>query len=142
MPAPHDDPGIMWDLLSYNISVPIGESFSGQLPGWGSGELVAATTGLVTEQQSVNLSASPSYNGPYYYDGKRYTMTKESLRDVTDRVSPNGTLNIDFASNRSGIEHQIFAFYQVRSRYYQFPPPEQLATVPQSPITSFVQNGS
>ncbi|RMY64163.1 hypothetical protein D0863_10015 [Hortaea werneckii] len=142
VPAPYDDPGIMWDLLSYNISVPIGEAFSGQLPGWGSGELVAVITGLVTEQQSVNLSASPSYNGPYYYDGKRYTMTEESLRDVTSHVHPNGTLTLDLASDVSGIEHQIFAFYQVRSRFYQFLPPEQLATVPQSPITSFVQNGS
>ncbi|KAI7530956.1 hypothetical protein KC331_g14398 [Hortaea werneckii] len=142
VPAPYDDPGVMWDLLSYNISVPIGENFSGQLPGWGSGELVAATTGLVTEQQSVNLSASPSYNGPYYYDGTRYTMSEKSLRDVTNRVYPNGTLTLDLASDVSGIEHQVFAFYQVRSRFYQFPPPEKLATVPQSPITSFVQNGS
>ena len=40
VPAEPDDEGIMWQLLPFNTSVPVGGSFDGVLPGWGSGQFV------------------------------------------------------------------------------------------------------
>lgn len=40
VPAQPDDEGVMWQLLPFNTSVPVGGLVTGQLPGWGSGKFV------------------------------------------------------------------------------------------------------
>ena len=47
VPAEFDDEGLQWDLRPFNVTVPIGGRFDGILPGWETGPLVSASTGLV-----------------------------------------------------------------------------------------------
>ncbi|CAK4033904.1 Hypothetical predicted protein [Lecanosticta acicola] len=142
VPADPDDEGIMWDLWPWNVSVPIGGSFDDVLPGWGSGEFVAASTALVLNTTVANYSAAPAWLGPVYYDGTRNTLSASSLEDVTDMITSDGRLNLTLP-RAEGLEYQIFAFYQNHSSYLEQASPLNLSTtVPQSPVESFVQNGS
>ena len=147
VPAEDNSPGIMWDLWPFNISVPLGGSFNGTLPGWGAvtgGEFVAATTGLVTQSNSDNFSATPAWVGPFYYNGSDLTLAVDSLQDVTGEVdTETGQISLSFPANASGLEYQIFAYYQNHTNYHEQAPPWYVnASVPQSPVTSFVENGS
>lgn len=147
VPAEPNDAGIMWDLWPFNVSVPLGSSFNDTVPGWGvvdGGEFVAASAGLVTHREFANLSALPGWAGPVYYDGSELTLAASSLQDVTDQVDKTtGQLSLSFPSNASGIEYQVFAYYQNHSNYHeQAPPWHIIAGVPQSPIETFVENGS
>jgi hypothetical protein len=36
VPAPFDSDGLLWDLNFFDVSVPLGGSFNGVLPGWNS----------------------------------------------------------------------------------------------------------
>lgn len=143
VPAREGDEGIMWDLVPFNVSVPVGGTFDDPLPGWGSGDFVSASTGLVLESQISNFSASPAWKGPVYYNGTTQTLAASSLQDVTDEVNDNGHLSISFGSSANGSHYRIFAYYQIQSQYREQASPVNVnASVPQSPVTSFVQNGS
>lgn len=143
VPAKPDNEGIMWDLRPFNVSVSMGESFDDVLPGWGSGEFVSASTGLVIDSQVSNFSASPAWQGPVYYNGSTQTLAASSLRDVTDQVDDNGHLSVSFDSSANGSYYRVFAYYQVHSDYRQQASPLTVnTTVNQSPVTSYVQNGS
>lgn len=77
-----------------------------------------------------------------YYNGSRSTLSASSLEDVTDRVGSDGHLTLNFPQ-AEGLEYQVFAFYQNHSSYLEQASPLDLnTTVPQSPVESFVQNGS
>ncbi|KAF2773389.1 hypothetical protein EJ03DRAFT_347900 [Teratosphaeria nubilosa] len=146
VPAETGDPGIMWDLWPFNVSVPIGGSFDGTLPGWDNitgGEFVAASVGLVTERSSVVLSASPAFIG-YKYNGTNQVLSVSSLEDVTDLVDTStGHLSYTFPSNVSGLEYQVFAYYQNQSNYMEQAGPWYVnTTVTQSPVESYRENGS
>lgn len=142
VPAEPDDDGVMWDLWPFNISIPIGGSYSGKLPGWETGGLVSASTALVTNSTPITLSASPAFIG-HTYNGTKYTLAASSLTDVTDQVSADGTINISFPSAANGTEFQLFAYYQNHTVGFEQQSPLFLnTTVPQSLVTSFLQNGS
>lgn len=145
VPAPVDSEGLQWNLIMYNVSVPVGGNFTGMLPGFGTGgELVAATTGLVLS--SVYTDApEPSLPNDGITNRTQVTLSFESLQDVTDQVSASGEISLSFPSNStaSGMEYLLFAFYQEHTEYREQEPPGQIiASVPQSPVTSYVQNGS
>lgn len=147
VPARTNDGGIMWDLWPFNTSVPIGSSFNSTLPGWADitdGEFVGATIGLVTHREIANISASPAWEGPYYYNGANLTLAASSLRDVTDLADKaTGHANIDFPTDVNGLEYQVFAYYQNHTNYHEQAPPWYVnASVPQSPVETFVENGS
>ena len=143
VPAKYNDDGIMWNLWPFNVSVPIGGNFSGTLPGWGTGELISASTGLVLQTEFANLSASPAWKGPIYYSGTKVTLAASSLTDITDQVDENGHIELSFPAGANGLEYQIFAYYQNHSEYLEQQTPLYLnTTVPQSPVESFVENGS
>ena len=147
VPAETNDPGIMWDLWPYNLSIPIGGSFDGTLPGWNEvdgGEFVAASVGLVTQREAGNFTAYPAWLGPDYYNGSQLTLAASSLQDITDQVdATTGHLSISFSANASGLEYQVFAYYQNHTNYHEQAPPWYVnASVPQSPVETFVENGS
>lgn len=142
VPAHPDDEGVMWDLFPYNVSIPIGESFDGVLPGWGSGRFVAASTGLVINTTAATYEAASAWKGPVYYNGTSNVLLSSSLEDVTDQVDSSGHLMLQFP-NTTGIAYRIFAYYEGHSAYLEQASPLDLnTTVAQSPVTSFVQNGS
>jgi hypothetical protein len=112
------------------VSVPIGGTFDDVLPGWGSGPLIASSAGTVI---SSDNSTNPTTD----------TLDAASLVDVTDQVDSNGKVTINFNSTTEGVENRVFAYYLVQPRNYELPPSDQVtATVDQSPITNYVENGS
>jgi hypothetical protein len=126
VPAPSESDGLLWDLFSFKVSVPIKETFDGVLPGWNSGALVAASTGLV-----LNATAST------------ITLSQTSLNDITKLVDGNGHVRINSLSNQTGIENRLFAYYLKHARYPEVQAQDSvMAAVPQSPIKIYEQNGS
>jgi hypothetical protein len=131
VPAPYESDGLMWDLYPYEVAVPLGGSFDGVLPGWASGPLVAASTGLVLD---VTNSTS---------DASNITLSHSSLTDITQLVDQNGHVNVSFPSQQSGIENRVFAYYLKHSHYPEVQASDSVvASVPQSPIENWTQNGS
>lgn len=142
VPAEPDSEGLMLDFVPFNISIPLGSAFSATLPGWGSGRLVSASIALVIESRPANLSATPGFLGPFFYPGTRNILSSQSLRDVSDRIDKDGHLSMFLPSVPSGIEYRLFAFYERPSGYREQVSPENIAQIPQSPVTTFVQNVS
>lgn len=144
VPAPEGSDGLMWDLVAFNVSVPIGGSFNGVLPGWGTGKLEAAITGLATGSE-YQTGLGPSLPGDTPMNRTQITLSEASLTDVTSQVDANGHLSVAFDSNTSasasGINNTIFAIYLIHSDYRAQDGPEDLGG-PQTPAQSFVQNGS
>jgi hypothetical protein len=126
VPAPSESDGLLWDLFFFEDSVPIGETFDNVLPGWNSGALVAASTGLV-----LNATAST------------ITLSQTSLNDITQSVDGNGHVRINSPSNQTGIENRLFAYYLKHAHYPEVQAQDSvMAAVPQSPIKTYEQNGS
>jgi hypothetical protein len=132
VPAPYESDGLQFDLDYYELAVPIGGSFDGVLPGWNSGPLVSASTGLV-----LNTAATTG-------GGTTITLSESSLNDITNLVDSNGNVKISFPSSQpGGIENRIFAYYLKHSHYPEVQSQATVVTaVPQSPITTWQQNGS
>lgn len=142
VPAEPNDEGVMWNLQPFNISVPLGGSYNGTLPGWGTGEFVSASTALVLDETPVQLQAAPAFLSQNY-SGSRFTLAFDSLADVTDQVGEDGTVSLSFPSSANGTEYHLFAYYQNHTIGLAQQSPLYLnTTVPQSPVTSFLQNGS
>jgi len=100
VPAPYNSDGVLWDLYSYDVAVPLEQSFNGQLPGWNSGPLVAASTGLV-----LNVS------------GSKTTLSESSLTDITQSIDSNGNAKVTFPSGQTGVENRVFAYYLKQELY-------------------------
>lgn len=128
VPAPYNDTGLLWDLAPYNVTVPIGGSYDDILPGWGAGELVAAVAGVVLESTNSTSGAS--------------VLQDSSLVDVTSDVDQSGRLTYDFTAT-SGQNNVLFAYYLIPSYYREVQSSDNMEiAVPQSPVTSYIQNGS
>ncbi|KAK5738055.1 hypothetical protein LTR17_006298 [Elasticomyces elasticus] len=150
VPVDQNDPGVMWNLWPFNVSVPIGGTFDAVLPGWNTvtqGEFVAATIGLVTSSTPATFYAIPGWTGPYFYNGSDLIVVASSLEDVTDQVDSSGRLNLTFPATSSGLEYRIFAFYQNHTNYHEQAPPWYIesnapGSALQSAVSNFRQNGS
>ena len=132
VPAPSESDGLLFDLDYYEVTVPIGGTFNGVLPGWGSEALVSASTGLVT-----NVTTNSG-------GGTMTVLSESSLNDITKSVDRNGNVTISFPSKQpGGIENRVFAYYLKHSHYPEVQSQATVAAaVPQSPITTWQQNGS
>ena len=116
VPSVYDSDGLMWDLDAFNASIALGGSFDGVLPGWGTGTLLAAVTGLAVD--SVNASAAtPGLPGDLPYNRTQITLSASSLEDVTSQVGTDGALSLSFPANATGIEYNVFAIYLIHSDY-------------------------
>ncbi|KAF1950375.1 hypothetical protein CC80DRAFT_539633 [Byssothecium circinans] len=145
VPAPfEEEEGLMWDISAYNITVPIGGSFDGVLPGWGLGALQAAVTGTVLGSANIT-SKDPSGGlpGDLPLNRTQYTLSASSLTDVTDQVDASGHLRVDFSSTNStnGQNHIVFAVYLYKSAYRAQQGPLEMKG-PQSQPESYINNGS
>jgi hypothetical protein len=131
VPAPWDSDGLLWDLSYDYAVVPIGGTFNGVLPGWGSGKLVAASTGLV-----LNIAN-------FTTGGSNTTLAQASLRDITDEVASDGSVTVSFDSHKEGIEYRVMAYYLKHSLQTEVESSAKTSVgVPQSPIETYQQNGS
>ncbi|KFZ24118.1 hypothetical protein V502_01397 [Pseudogymnoascus sp. VKM F-4520 (FW-2644)] len=131
VPAPYDSDGLLWDLTSFEVAVPVGERFNDILPGWGTGALVSASTALV-------LNTSTTADG-----GTNTKLSEKSLADITHLVDGKGRVNLKFLSTPHGVEYRVFAYYQVHKHYAEVQAQDSVVIdVPQSPIETYEQNGS
>jgi hypothetical protein len=90
----------------------------------------------------VQLKAAPAFISATY-NGSRYTLDSPSLTDVTDQANEDGSISLEFSSSTNGTEYQLFAYYQNHTTGLEQQSPLYLnTTVPQSPVTSFLQNRS
>jgi hypothetical protein len=131
VPAVEGSDGLMWDLASFNVSIPAGGSFHGVLPGWGTGPIVSVTTGEVTSVKSYNTST-----GNFV---ELHTLAQSTLQDVTNQISPSGTLSLQFPS--TGNFYDLVVVYLIHSNYRAEASPETLGG-PQTSPQNFIQNGS
>ncbi|KAK5742028.1 hypothetical protein LTR17_003536 [Elasticomyces elasticus] len=146
VPAVEDSDGLAWDIAAYNVSVALGGSFDGVLPGWGTGTLLAAVAGLEIDSTVVQrldqLARDPgSLPGDLSLNRTQITLSAASLTDVTSQVGLDGKLTVDFAGNSTGINHTIFAVYMFHTDYRAQDGPLDIGG-PQSAPTSWLQNGS
>lgn len=141
VPAHPDDDGLQWDLFAYNITVPIGQSFNGTIPGWGTiGKLQAVVTGLAIKSENVSV-AQTNFGTTTMVNITQTTLATDSLQDVTAQVGRDGTLELAFSDSQDGVYNQIFAFYLVHSHYRNEAYPPSLLG-PQTVPKDFVHNGS
>ena len=140
VPAEPDDDGLMWDINAYNISIPIGGSFDGTIPGWEHGVLQAVVTGLVTSEVHAS-GLPPSLPNDLAASRLQKTLANSTLQDVTSMVGADGSLSIRFPSDVEGVEYNLFAIYLVREHARNEADPTTLGG-PQSPAQDFVHNGS
>ena len=143
MPAPAGSAGLLWELLPYNVSIPLARSYKDVIPGWGSGELVAVSVGLVLDTVSTTLIDNADFSHRPT-PGNKTTLGTDSLLDLTNNVTDDGQLSYSFPSSDRGIEYVLFAYYQSQSGYREATSPEDpgIPAVPQAPVTSYLQNGS
>ncbi|PWY91931.1 hypothetical protein BO94DRAFT_555096 [Aspergillus sclerotioniger CBS 115572] len=129
VPAPYNDDGLLWDLAGFNTTFSTDQGFDDTLPGWGAGPLIAAVT--------ARISSTASSNETYK------VLAKSSLLDVTYLIGSSGHLTIEPNDTTERFEHLVFAYYLVHSEYREVQSPADVeAAVPQSPVTTYSQNGS
>ncbi|KAL2845070.1 hypothetical protein BJY01DRAFT_263735 [Aspergillus pseudoustus] len=115
VPASSDDEGLQWDLVPYSVEVASNKAFTGQIPGWGTGELIAVVTAQVLSQTNVSL---PEIDSPFLSAQDSYlslVLDHESLTDITDQVSENGRVSVTLPHSTDGVSHRLFAYYQKRT---------------------------
>jgi hypothetical protein len=140
VPADVNSDGLMWDLVLFDVSVPVGGSFNGTLPGWGTGTLEAAVTGLAIKSEFAT-SAAPSLPGDSAESRTQVTLAASSLQDITDKVDKNGHLEVQFDSTETGLNYTIFAIYLIHSDYRAQDGPKDIGG-PQTAAETLAQNGS
>lgn len=124
VPAPTDSDGLLWDLAAFNITIALGGTYNDILPGWNTGPLVSASTGLIVS--STNISR---------------TLSTSSLQDVTSQVGANGQLQLNFPVDANGENYTLFAYYLVHSEAREQQTPLNVVGVKGQP-ENYVQNGS
>jgi hypothetical protein len=147
VPAERDDDGLQWDLVSdsfqsarkitahfsdqvpFSVIVPANGTFSGVIPGWGTGDLVALVSAHVLSESNTSTFApniSPE-TFPAILPNANFIQAQQaatqlqiviedgSLKDVTPSVGPNGTATFSAPANNTGMYYRLFAFYQRRT---------------------------
>lgn len=144
VPAPIDADSLQYNIVPFNISIAAGHTYDGTLPGWGTGALVAATTASIV---SVTNSSStrPGLPGDPNANRTQIVLSSASLADVSESVNKDGSISVSFpvGANSTDEGGLLFAFYKVHTEYREQEPPGPLNIFsPQSPVTSYVENGS
>lgn len=140
VPAPYGSDGVLLDIIAFNTTITNG-SFNDTLPGWETGPLVAASLGQVMSVSNETVTTKSLY-GIVNQALPVYTLAANSLQDVTSQVSADGRLNLAIDSPTSAPT-VLFVYYSTVATYKEIPSPETFLTSTfQSPVTSYVQNGS
>ncbi|KAM3084282.1 hypothetical protein ACMFMF_001639 [Clarireedia jacksonii] len=109
VPARTDDGGLQWDLAPFSVPVSASGSFSGVIPGWGTGELIA----LSTQNLSLPASSVP-LSEPAQTSYLKMVLRSGSLKNHIDAVSVDGVAQLQLPNNAT---HRLFAFYQYLGNY-------------------------
>ncbi|GKZ27667.1 hypothetical protein AbraCBS73388_005296 [Aspergillus brasiliensis] len=110
VPANTTDEGLHWDLAPFNVTVPSNGTYSAQIPGWGTGELVSLVSARVVSSSRIVNPASSLFSTPAN-NATRLVLATGSLVDHTDAVSEDGKVSLSFnVSDHS--TYRLFAYYQ------------------------------
>ena len=107
VPAEPDEIGLSWELVSFNASLT--DVYRGQLPGWGSGDLVS-----VSAFNILNTSIVPALTRPEA-NKTQYMISASSLVDLTSLVSSNGSIWLSRRDINATSSCMLFASYARRS---------------------------
>jgi hypothetical protein len=96
-------------------------SLQGQLPGWGTGELVAVVSAQVVSSRNLtNPTASLIPGSEVQPNYTQYVLRNSTLQEWTQNVSSTGEVSLKF-SKTGGHEYRLFAFYQHRTLHQNVP---------------------
>ncbi|KAJ5605313.1 secreted protein [Penicillium lagena] len=141
VPAHEGDDGLLWDLRLSETSIAVNGSFNDTVPGWNTGKLQAVITATVTDSV-VTSGNKPSLPNDVASNRTQVTLATKSLQLLTDKVGPDGHLEVDFASSEDvGMERLIFCVYLYHLNALAQAQPTSLLG-PQTPPKDFIQNGS
>ncbi|PYH97995.1 hypothetical protein BO71DRAFT_447541 [Aspergillus ellipticus CBS 707.79] len=120
VPAQYGDEGLQWDLSPYSVAVPSSGTFSGTLPGWGTGDLVAVVSAQVLSSRNITTSS----NSGSLFDSQpnyiQYVLNSSSLEEWTQNASSDGQTHLQFPTDtRHG--YRIFTFYQYHTHHQNLP---------------------
>ncbi|KAJ5630857.1 uncharacterized protein N7484_010957 [Penicillium longicatenatum] len=110
VPAKNTDPGLHWDLAPFNVSIPKNGSYQDQIPGWGTGELVALVSARVLSASTITNPASSTFSTPAN-NATRLVLAADSLQLHTDKVREDGTVSLLFNGTKHQ-SHHLFAYFQ------------------------------
>lgn len=86
-------------------------SYFGQVPGWGTGELVALVSACVKSNRTITFETVGSVSlENVTYD--EYILEESSLTDHTTDVSGEGIFTLSFDQPSHCLHHRLFSFYQ------------------------------
>ncbi|KAH8647380.1 hypothetical protein BX600DRAFT_390073 [Xylariales sp. PMI_506] len=112
VPASPDNPGLAWELVSFNVTIPENGTYTGQVPGWGEGDLVSAVT-LAILNDTTTVTVDPLLGT--VSTSTEYLVSSTWVTEVTDSITPEGTVTVT-ASPVDGAEYYIlYASYARRS---------------------------
>jgi hypothetical protein len=90
-------------------------SFTGIIPGWSTGELVALISAEVISSRDIANATSPSSpKGNVLASWTQLVVKQNSLTDWTTKVSSNGYVSLVFPPAATPL-YRLFAFYQKRT---------------------------
>ncbi|KAL4951765.1 hypothetical protein BDW69DRAFT_186077 [Aspergillus filifer] len=117
VPSIPGDEGLQWDLAPFNTTITNG-TYTGQIPGWGTGELIGLTSAEVLSSSIITNPASETFSTPST-NSTRLMLRSSSLTDHTDQVDDDGTVNLYFNSTSTMAstkpEYRLFAYYQYQT---------------------------
>ena len=103
----------------YHIEVPENGTYSGQIPGWGTGELVALVSARVVSSSQIETPASSTFSTPAQ-NATQLVLHGDTLIEHTDKVNDDGRVSVSLKNGtshaskytRSNSRHFLFAYYQ------------------------------
>ncbi|KAH7417837.1 hypothetical protein BKA64DRAFT_738388 [Cadophora sp. MPI-SDFR-AT-0126] len=133
VPAEWDNPGLAYDLVSYNVKIASGGVYHGKIPGHGNGTLLSVTTAAIlnsTEFSEPNVGRFSSG----FTNWTVWSISADSLKEVTNQVLEDGSISIHVPKNEAAKSYFLWASYYKLS--------SARAAIPGQNPQSFIQNGS
>ncbi|KAH7233001.1 hypothetical protein BKA59DRAFT_407778 [Fusarium tricinctum] len=111
VPAKPDDQGLQWDIVPFTEAIPRKDTFTGKIPGWGTGDLVSLVSALVESSRIVTYPAAGAF-GFRNVTYTEYRLSPGTLTEQTKRVDQWGYINLTLPQAPKGKQYRLFAFYE------------------------------
>ncbi|KAJ1713078.1 hypothetical protein NYO67_4773 [Aspergillus flavus] len=127
VPASPGDEGLQWDLSTASVAVPLNGSYHGQIPGWGTGELIALVSAQVLSSRNIsNPTESLIPGSEVQPTATQYVLRNSTLQEWSQNVTSTGELSLSFPTT-GGQGYRLFAFYQHQTLHQNVPSTSNLS---------------
>ncbi|KAL4926579.1 uncharacterized protein BDV17DRAFT_299664 [Aspergillus undulatus] len=117
VPAEPDNEGLQWDLIPFTMEIPTTGEFKGEIPGWGTGDLISFVTARVKSNRTVSYEV-PFYTGqPLIISYDEFALDHRSLAQRTSQVDQSGHVRLSLPKASEGSHYRMFAFYEGLAGY-------------------------